>query len=192
MKSKIFAVVFSVISCAAVLAGTPAGVTVLTMPDGSKVEAELALTPEVQERGLMYRKSLPFDRGMLFVFREGGVKTFWMKNTYIPLDIVFLNAGMKVRNIYHRVPRSDRGQPESQVAKVSAPASYVLELASGKARKCGLKPGFVIKSSVPLEPGAHPAVKRSTAAHSAHPVVHSTAAHSAIPAVRPTAAASEK
>ncbi|HBA60803.1 MAG TPA: hypothetical protein DCZ92_08290 [Elusimicrobia bacterium] len=156
-------------------AGAADKTAVLTMPDGSKVEVELALTPKEQERGLMFRESLAEDRGMLFVFKDGGVKTFWMKNTYIPLDIVFLGAGLKVTNIYHRVPRSRAGQPEMEVAKVSAPASYVLELAAGKARKCGLKPNLFIRSSVPLAPGAASPAKRQPAA-----VRRSTAAAAAV------------
>ena len=137
----------------------------LTMPDGSKVAAELALTPQSQARGLMFREELPDNAGMIFVFKNVEIRTFWMKNTFISLDIVFLDAGMKVQNIFHRVPRSSAEQPESEVAKVSAPAKYVLELAAGKARKCGLKPGSVIKTSFSLDKpaGAARAVSTGTA-----------------------------
>ena len=139
-----------------------AGLATLTMPDGSKVEAELALTGPAQARGLMYRESLAYNAGMLFVFQSQESRTFWMKNTYISLDIVFLDGDMKVQNIFHRVPRSVPGQPEQELSKVSAPARYVLELAAGKARKCGLKPGSVIKSS--FQPA-----KKAPAAKSASP-----------------------
>lgn len=122
----------------------------LTMPDGSRVEAELALTPQAQERGLMFRENLPDNAGMVFVFKDDDSRTFWMKNTYITLDIVFLDGEMKVRNIFHRVPRSNPEQPEAEVAKVSARARFVIELAAGRAKKCGLKPGSVIKTSFPL------------------------------------------
>ncbi|MDA8245078.1 MAG: DUF192 domain-containing protein [Elusimicrobia bacterium] len=114
---------------------------VLTLPDGFKVAAELALTPEERERGLMFRKSLAEDRGMLFVFEDGGLKTFWMKNTLIDLDMVFLDGEMKVERVFHRVPRSYGDQPESEVARASSPAWYVLELASGAARSHKLRPG---------------------------------------------------
>jgi uncharacterized protein len=123
---------------------------VLLLPDSSKIDAELAITPQAQERGLMYREKLGDDEGMLFVFREDAPRTFWMKNTYVSLDIVFLDADMKVRNIFHRVPRSYPDTPESEVARVSAPAMYVLELAAGRARKAGLRPGSVIKKPAPL------------------------------------------
>lgn len=127
----------------------PAGAAsaILKMPDGSKVEAELALTPQMQARGLMYRRELPEGKGMLFVFPEDGPRVFWMKNTFIPLDIVFLDAALKVRNVYHRVPASREDTPELEVAKVSAPAACVLELPSGSARRYGLKPGARIEAS---------------------------------------------
>ncbi|MCX5791192.1 MAG: DUF192 domain-containing protein [Elusimicrobia bacterium] len=135
--------------CAEEKSGTP-GIVSLTMPDGSVVEAELALTPQTQERGLMFRETLPDNAGMLFVFKEDGPRTFWMKSTYISLDIVFLDGNMKVRNIFHRVPRSNPEQPEIEVARVSAPAKFVLELAAGKAKKCRLKPDYLIKASPSL------------------------------------------
>ena len=53
-----------------------ANLALLTMPDGSKVEAELAITPQLQERGLMFREPVPYNRGTLFVYTEGGSKTF--------------------------------------------------------------------------------------------------------------------
>ena len=64
----------------------------LTLPDGFVVRAELALTPETQSKGLMFRQELPPDRGMLFVFPRMEMKAFWMKNTFIDLDMVFLDS----------------------------------------------------------------------------------------------------
>lgn len=121
----------------------------LTLPDGTRIWAELALTAAEQERGLMFRESLPADSGMLFVFADGGVKGFWMKNTFVDLDMVFLDAGMKVLRVFHRVPCSRADQPESEVARVSAPAAEVLELAAGTARAHRLKPGSVIRVRFP-------------------------------------------
>ena len=68
----------------------------LTLPDGFRVSAELALTPDQQAKGLMFRPSLAPGAGMLFVFKDPGMKSFWMKNTIIDLDMVFLDAGLKV------------------------------------------------------------------------------------------------
>ncbi len=131
----------------------------LTFPGGFAVRAELALTREEQAQGLMFRNKLPGDRGMLFVFADGGEKLFWMKNTFIPLDIVMLDGGLKVLKIFHKVFPSRPGQPEAEVSRVSAPGRCVLELAGGTARKRGLKPGSVLKISFPAKRSPPPAAK---------------------------------
>lgn len=136
------------------------------LPDGFAVTVELALTPEEQARGLMFRESLPEGRGMLFVFGDPGVKSFWMKNTLVDLDMVFLNDKMKVLRVFHRVPRSRPDQPESEVARAVAPASAVLELPAGSARAHKAAPGAVLRVSFPLSAkpkkngGAVPAVPK--------------------------------
>jgi uncharacterized membrane protein (UPF0127 family) len=121
----------------------------VSLPDGFKVTAELALTREAQTKGLMFRQELPADRGMLFVFEDAGLKSFWMKNTFIDLDMVFLDSGLKVLRVFHRVPRSTPGQPESELARASSPASCVLELPAGTARAHRLKPGMKLRISFP-------------------------------------------
>lgn len=117
----------------------------IILPDGFKVGARLALTPEEHGKGLMFINDLPQNTGMLFVFNDDGVKDFWMKNTFIDLDMVFLSREMKAGRIFHRVPRSFTGQPEAEVARAGAPARFVLELAGGTARAHGLKPGSKLK-----------------------------------------------
>ena len=119
----------------------------ITLPDGFKVKARLALSPGEHSKGLMFVADLPQNTGMLFVFAEDGVKYFWMKNTFIDLDMVFLSGVMKAGRIFHRVPRSFEGQPEAEVARAGAPARFVLELAGGTARAHGLKPGSKLKLS---------------------------------------------
>ena len=126
-----------------------ASIVLLTLPDGSKVETGVASTPQLKALGLTFRNDLPDDRGMLFVFTDAGSKTIRMKNVFISLDIVFLDADMRITNIYNHVPHSGPDQPEDEIAKVSAPASFVLELAAGKAMKSGLKPGYKIKVMFP-------------------------------------------
>lgn len=121
----------------------------LAFPGGFTVRAELALTAPEQRKGLMFRTGLPEDRGMLFVFSDDGRRDFWMKNTYIPLDIIMLDGGLKVLKIFHKVFPSRPGQPDAEVSVVSAPGRYVLELAGGTAKKRGLKPGSAIKISFP-------------------------------------------
>ena len=125
---------------------------VLVLPDQVIVRVELALTPGEQAKGLMFRTTLPPGRGMLFVFGDGGVKSFWMKNTLIDLDMVFLDAGLKVLRVFHRVPRSWPDQPESEVARAVAPASLVLELPAGYARTHHIRPGTALRISFPPAP----------------------------------------
>jgi uncharacterized protein len=102
--------------------------------------AELAVTNEEHERGLMYRKSLAHNAGMLFVFKEENIQFFWMKNTYIPLDMVFINSRFEVTGIY----RSAKPLDETTVSSWS-PAMYVLEINAGRADQCNIKVGSKIK-----------------------------------------------
>lgn len=124
----------------------------LTLPDGFVSRVELALTQESQAKGLMFRGELPPDGGMLFVFGGLEGRSFWMKNTFIDLDMVFLDGDLKVIRVFHRVPRSSPGQAESEVARVSAPAACVLELPAGAARAHRVKPGVKLKISFPASP----------------------------------------
>ena len=121
----------------------------LTLPDGFVARVELALTAESQAKGLMFREELPRNGGMLFVFGGLEGRSFWMKNTFIDLDMVFLDGDLKVLRVFHRVPRSSPGQAESEVARVSAPAACVLELPAGTARAHRVKPGSKLKISFP-------------------------------------------
>ncbi|MBI4350860.1 MAG: DUF192 domain-containing protein [Elusimicrobia bacterium] len=121
----------------------------LTLPDGFRVRAELALTAAAQAKGLMFREELADDGGMLFVFGGTERRSFWMKNTFLDLDLVFLDGDLKVLKVFHRVPRSRPGQPESELARVSAPAACVLELPAGAARAHRVRPGAKIKIAFP-------------------------------------------
>ncbi|HLI11926.1 MAG TPA: DUF192 domain-containing protein [Alphaproteobacteria bacterium] len=102
---------------------------------------EVANTPEARERGLMYRKSLAADAGMLFDFREPTPIAMWMKNTLIPLDMLFIDDhGRIVRVVERAVPLSLTPIPSGQ------PVLAVLEVASGTAARLGIKPGDRIES----------------------------------------------
>jgi len=129
----------------------PAGAATVTLllPDRSEVTAELARTAEQQEKGLMFRTELPADRGMLFVFDKSGEKVFWMKNTLISLDIIYLDKNMTVSGIFAEVPASRIFQDDRSVARVFGEARYVLELAAGKAGKSKITVGSAIKIKPP-------------------------------------------
>lgn len=99
-------------------------------------QVELALNDEQRARGLMYRKELPEGRGMLFDFQQEQDVSFWMKNTYIPLDMIFIRADGTIRRIAANTePLSESGVP------AGGPVRYVLEVIGGTARKLGIEPG---------------------------------------------------
>jgi uncharacterized membrane protein (UPF0127 family) len=96
----------------------------------------MALTPEEQAKGLMFRKSVPEGQGMLFDFKQERELTFWMKNTYVSLDIIFIRAdGSILRIAANATPLSEKMIPSG------GPARAVLEVVAGTARKLGIAPG---------------------------------------------------
>lgn len=102
------------------------------------IELEVAQTPEQQEMGLMYRSSLPDNRGMLFEFNKPQYTRFWMKNTIIPLDMIFLK-GDEVKAIFANVPPCTSDPCKSYGPSVEI--DRVIELAGGRAEELGLKVG---------------------------------------------------
>jgi uncharacterized membrane protein (UPF0127 family) len=97
---------------------------------------EIAADDEQRARGLMYRKELPEGRGMLFDFKREQEVGFWMKNTYIPLDMIFIREDGSIRRIAANTePLSERTVP------AGGPVRYVLEVIGGTARKLGIEPG---------------------------------------------------
>jgi hypothetical protein len=106
---------------------------------------ELAKTDTEKERGLMFKSQLDKDRGMLFIFNKEGVYPFWMKNTLIPLDIIWINKEKSIVFI------NKNSQPcnniDCPLINPQVEASYVLEINAGISDEIGLKPGdsFVIK-----------------------------------------------
>lgn len=134
------------------LAGPEAEVLVpVTTPDGVTIVAELADTTEKRAKGLMFRDSLPKDRGMLFTFAEPGYWTFWMKNTRIALDIVWLDRNKQIVHVERNVPacrRTDDGCPQYQP---NDEAMYALEIAGGMADQLKLKRGVKLRFQVPRQ-----------------------------------------
>jgi hypothetical protein len=101
-----------------------------------RFQVEIADNDAERARGLMFRTSLAADRGMLFIFPEPAEQSFWMKNTLIPLDIIFIGADGRVLNIARQAapktldPRRSAGE-----------ARFVLELRGGEAARRGIAPG---------------------------------------------------
>ena len=97
---------------------------------------EMAVTPEEQSKGLMFRKELPEGQGMLFDFHREQEATFWMKNTYVPLDMIFIRADGRI----HRIAANTTPLSEALVTS-GGPVRAVLEVVAGTARKLGIVPG---------------------------------------------------
>jgi len=116
--------------------GKPQSLPVTKIRVGSHaVDAEVASTPPERQVGLMYRFSLPADRGMLFVFAEPQPLSFWMRNTYVPLSIAFIDAQGRVLNIEDMAPRDETGVPSRGLAL------YALEMRKGWFAERGIRPG---------------------------------------------------
>ena len=113
----------------------------VTLPDGFVVQARVADTPAKQERGLMFVKNLPENEGMIFVFDHDQEQAFWMKNTLIDLDMVFVDSHKKVTSVAAEVPHSYTYTPDEEVAYAVGYGQYVVELAAQTAAKHNVVPG---------------------------------------------------
>ncbi|MHC5225246.1 DUF192 domain-containing protein [Ignatzschineria sp. LJL83] len=102
------------------------------------ISVELALDSASQARGLMYRQEMPENSGMLFMFSEETPLSFWMKNTLIPLDIIYINEQGNVVHIATAQPCKIQNCPSYPSVY---PAKYVLELNAGRAEELGLSAG---------------------------------------------------
>jgi hypothetical protein len=131
---------FGLVACTA---GTEAAapalqpLTIVTAGGGEhRFEVEIADDDAERARGLMNRESLPDDRGMLFQFEEEAERAFWMKNTLIPLDILYISADGRIVSIARETtPFSEAPIPSYGAAK------GVLEIRGGRAAELGLEPG---------------------------------------------------
>ena len=100
---------------------------------------EVAATPQAMARGLMFREHLDQDKGMLFVFSGEVKRSFFMKNTRIPLDMIWINKDNEIVHIERNVPAEKNGEYKTVFPGVLA--QYVLELNAGAADDIGLKIG---------------------------------------------------
>jgi len=106
--------------------------------DGQRYDfkVELAVTPQQRQRGLMYRQDMAADAGMLFLFDREAPRSFWMKNTFIPLDLLFIDAeGVIVSIAPDAIPHDESPIPSH------VPAAAVLELNAGTVENLGLSVG---------------------------------------------------
>jgi len=107
------------------------------------LSVELAVTDEERARGLMFRRSLPESYGMLFDFKRDQEVTMWMRNTYVSLDMIFIQSDGRIRHIAENTETlSDKIIPSG------GPVRAVLEVAAGTARKLGIEPGDRVASPI--------------------------------------------
>jgi uncharacterized membrane protein (UPF0127 family) len=105
----------------------------------TKLMVEIADNQQKRITGLMFRKSIPDDYGMLFIFEDEDIQSMWMKNTLINLDLIFINKDKQIVDMHLDVPPCKSDPCPSYIGKY--PAKYVLELKGGIALKIGLKQG---------------------------------------------------
>jgi hypothetical protein len=109
----------------------------------------VADTPQKRTEGLMYREHLGADRGMLFTFLQAQAWTFWMKNTKIPLDIIWMNEKKQIIHMEQNVPICTRTDDSCPQYQPNDEALYVLELAGGRAESLKLQRGSKLQFRVP-------------------------------------------
>ena len=127
------------------LGSSPAGLeqvplTITSNGKEHRFTVEVARTAEEQAMGLMYRTKLAPDRGMIFPFASPAVASFWMRNTLIPLDMIFVRPDGSIANIAaNTVPHSE------EPVRSDGPVAAVLEIAGGRSAELGIKPGDKVK-----------------------------------------------
>jgi len=143
-------------ACLAVVAGAPAHaagratIEIVSKTGVHAFEVELATNNAERERGLMFRKALPEGQGMLFDFKVDQPVSFWMHNTYIPLDMIFIAADGRVVHIAENAkPMSDDLIPSAR------PIRGVLEVIAGTVRKFGIATGDRVTGWIFGKGGGH-------------------------------------
>ncbi len=135
-KRAWLALALSAVSVTAWAQETPQSLPTIRLNAGiHNIRAQLAQTPEQLSTGLMYRRTMPTNEGMLFAFERASTQCFWMKNTYLPLSTAFVADDGTIVNIENMAPQT----LESHCSK--KPVRYVLEMNQGWFEKRGIKPG---------------------------------------------------
>ena len=110
------------------------------MVGSTPLGVEIVQTDEERMRGLMFREKLPDNQGMLFVFEASRIQSFWMRNTFIPLDIAFIDADGRIIDVQRMTPLD-----ENKSYLSPAPVPYVLEVNAGWFERHGVKVGEIVK-----------------------------------------------
>lgn len=110
------------------------------MIKGNEIFVEVADSEEERKRGLMWRKKLNNNAGMLFVFKDSSIRYFWMKNTFIGLDMAFIDTNMVIRTIRTAAKTND----STTIYSSFVPVQYVLEVNAGWFEQHNIEPGDTI------------------------------------------------
>lgn len=141
--------VLATVVFAAVLERNATADPLLTYPlkiRGHTLRVELANTEDARRRGLMFRRSLPQSYGMIFVYAEAGPNAMWMKNTYVPLSVAFLDSGGRILNIEDMAPNTEQAHASRGDAK------FALEVNQGWFAQRGVRPGDKVSGLERLPP----------------------------------------
>jgi uncharacterized membrane protein (UPF0127 family) len=128
-----------VFNAAVLLAATMS--TIVVHAPRADLTLEVARTEPIREHGLMNRSVLAPHTGMIFVFDSDGQVAFWMKDTLVPLDMIFVGADGTVRRVFANVAVVAPTLPDDEIPREAADAKYVIELGSGEAAQDGIVPG---------------------------------------------------
>ncbi|MCC6265551.1 MAG: DUF192 domain-containing protein [Bryobacterales bacterium] len=134
--------IFLLLNCGSSL---PPGFQWVQLPDGARIEAETKLTPEGQAQGMMFRASLPENKGMLFIHATVEKRSYWMFQCEIPLDIIWMDRDRRIVEISADTPPCRETAEKCPSYGGAAPSLFVLELAAGMAKKHNLKLGDTLR-----------------------------------------------
>ena len=124
-------------------------VTMITLPNRSTIAVEIAVHDKQKQMGMMYRNEVPPGTGMLFLHQEQKYQQIWMKNTYVPLDIVWIGQNKKVLSISENVPPVSPDDTDATPETRTGYAKYVLEIGAGEAQRLGIVKGQLLKFDLP-------------------------------------------
>jgi hypothetical protein len=134
----------SVFACLLLLCGCASAGSPWVELAGKRYSVEVAATDAQRERGLMFRDSMPADHGMLFIHDREEPQAYWMKNTHIPLDILYFDNARRLVSQQRDVPPCTLGDACPPYPS-TAPARYVLELNAGQAARLRLQDGTELR-----------------------------------------------
>ena len=143
LKARAFPIVLASLLCATVLAQTgPQKLPSIRLNAGiHNIQAEVAQSPDERSTGLMFRKEMGTNEGMLFAFEQPAQQCFWMKNTLLPLSIAFIADDGSIVNIDHMKPQTLESHCSTKSVR------FVLEMNEGWFDKRGIKPGTKLRGA---------------------------------------------